>query len=202
MGVPPGSEWLSRPEDVYRAIEHCNRNWRERLSYEDFELEPEEHAAMLFVKHKNYLIWDAVDGEMKLTTKGNNFKGSDKANIAEKFLKQIMNSVVEENVEWDDPEQARENLKLSIKRNAAGALDELRLEDVDMDDFTLVQVVRPHDYYKPIEIRTNARRATPRDTSSPGISGDMEAAAGASKTADVNVNWSACWVSQSGRLSR
>jgi hypothetical protein len=149
---------------VRDAIEECNRNWRERLAYEDFELEPEEHAAMLFVRHKNYLIWDVGDGGLKLTTKGNNFKGSDKANIAQIFLNRIMSCVVAENVNWDDPEEAQQRLVLSIKKNTASALDEMRMEDFDLNDFTMVQVVRPPRYYKPIESRTASKRINQQAT--------------------------------------
>ena len=42
---------------------------------------------MIFVKHKNYLIFDSKNGKIEMITKGNNFKGSDKADIARKALR-------------------------------------------------------------------------------------------------------------------
>ena len=91
-----------------------NVKWQKDLNYPDFELEPEKHDGMIFVKHKNYLIFDSKDGKIEMMTKGNNFKGSDKANIARKVLENIMIDVLKENPSWDDEEEARDKIKNSI----------------------------------------------------------------------------------------
>jgi len=52
-----------------------------------------------------------------MNTKGNNFKGEDKANIARKILKTIMMNVLKENLSWDDEEEARKAIKNSIVNN-------------------------------------------------------------------------------------
>ena len=99
--------WITKPDDAIKAIEECNNKWQEKLKYPDFELEPETHDAMIFVKHKNYLIFDEKNGKIEMITKGNNFKGSDKADIARKILNQIMIEVLHDNPSWDDEEVAR-----------------------------------------------------------------------------------------------
>ena len=76
---------------------------------------------MIFVKHKNYLIFDAKDGKIEMVTKGNNFKGSDKADIARKALNDIIIEVLKENHTWKDEEEVRKAVKESIanKTNAS-----------------------------------------------------------------------------------
>ena len=82
MGQSPEGgqgDYFSDPDEVLKVIRFLNDRWREKLNYPGFELEPEYSDIMLFVKHKNYLIWNARDGKLHMSTKGNNFKGSDKA---------------------------------------------------------------------------------------------------------------------------
>lgn len=141
-------DWLTRSEDAIKAIEECNIRWQRELNYPSFELEPEIHDAMIFVKHKNYLIFDENNGEIEMITKGNNFKGSDKANIARKVLKEIMIEVLRENARWTDEEEARMKVKESIKTKTMEILSKLDLSKVDIDDLTLIQSVKPASRYK------------------------------------------------------
>jgi DNA polymerase elongation subunit (family B) len=141
--------WITKPDIALSAIEECNDKWQKDLNYPDFELEPETHDAMIFVKHKNYLIFDGKNGKIELVTKGNNFKGSDKANIARKVLKNIMIEVLKENSTWDDEEEARKNIKNCIIEKTKQEISNLDLKKVDLDDLTLIQSVQPAKRYKP-----------------------------------------------------
>ena len=143
------NKWISEPEIAISSIKECNLRWQKALNYPGFELEPEKHDAMIFVKHKNYLIFDEKDGKIELVTKGNNFKGSDKADIARKVLKQIMFEVLKENISWDDEEKARKNVKESIINNTKKIISRIDLKKVDLEDLTLVQSVQPAKRYKP-----------------------------------------------------
>jgi len=151
LGVSTGenkSIWLTKPDVVFSAIDECNKKWQKDLNYPDFELEPEIHDGMIFVKHKNYLIFDNKNGKIELTTKGNNFKGSDKANIARKVLKTIMINVLKENTSWTNEEEARKEIKNSIRNNTKEIVSTLDLSKVNLDDLTLVQSVQPAKKYK------------------------------------------------------
>jgi DNA polymerase elongation subunit (family B) len=141
-------KWLTKPEEAFSAIEQCNIKWQKDLEYPDFELEPEIHDGMIFVKHKNYLIFDTKDGKIEMTTKGNNFKGSDKANIARKVLENIMMNVLKENPSWEDEDEVRNAVKNSIKSQTREILSRLDLSQVDLDDLTLIQSVQPSKRYK------------------------------------------------------
>jgi hypothetical protein len=141
-------KWLTKPQVAYEAIASCNTKWRETLKYPEFELEPEVHDAMLFVKHKNYLIFDAKNGSVDLITKGNNFKGSDKANIARRVLESIMMQVLRDNPEWEDEEEVRKQIRESIITVTQDVLSTLDLTKVDLDDLTLLQSVQPAKRYK------------------------------------------------------
>jgi DNA polymerase elongation subunit (family B) len=140
--------WITKPDIALSAIEDCNIKWQRELNYPDFELEPEKHDGMIFVKHKNYLIFDNKDGKIELITKGNNFKGSDKADIARKVLKNIMIEVLKENPTWTDEEEARNAIKNSIMNKTKEIVSKLDLNKVDLDDLTLVQSVQPAKRYK------------------------------------------------------
>jgi len=140
--------WLTKPEKALSAIQKCNTKWQQELNYSDFELEAEQHDAMIFVKHKNYLIFDTKDGIFQMITKGNNFKGSDKANIARKLLRGIMINVMKENPSWNDEEEARKKVKDSILKNTKEFISKIDLSKVDLDDFTLIQSVQPARRYK------------------------------------------------------
>ena len=141
-------DWLSNPEDVLSAIKDCNTRWQTELNYPDFELEPEIHDCMIFVKHKNYLIFDEKNGKIELNTKGNNFKGSDKANIARKILRKIMMNVLKENPSWTDEKKARIDIKKSIINNTKKILLDFDISKVEIDDLTLIQSVKPSNQYK------------------------------------------------------
>jgi DNA polymerase elongation subunit (family B) len=143
------NKWISEPKIAISSIKECNLRWQKALNYPGFELEPEKHDAMIFVKHKNYLIFDEKDGKIDLITKGNNFKGSDKADIARKVLKQIMFEVLKENISWDDEEKARKNVRESIINNTNKIISRIDLKKVDLEDLTLVQSVQPAKRYKP-----------------------------------------------------
>ncbi len=140
--------WITKPEFVIKAIDECNNKWQEKLKYPDFELEPETHDVMIFVKHKNYLIFDEKNGNIELVTKGNNFKGSDKADIARKILKQIMIEVLYDNPSWNDEEMARQKVKETILEKTSEIVTKLDLKKVDIEDLTLVQSVQPAKRYK------------------------------------------------------
>jgi len=142
------SAWLTRPDVAFSAIDECNKKWQEDLKYPDFELEPEIHDGMMFIKHKNYLIFDNKNGNIDMITKGNNFKGSDKANIARKVLKTIMIKVIKELPSWIDEEEARKIIKESIRYKTKEALSTLDLSKVELYDLTLVQSVQPAKRYK------------------------------------------------------
>ncbi len=141
-------KWITKPEIALNAIEDCNKKWQKDLNYPDFELEPEKHDSMIFVKHKNYLIFDSKNGKLEMNTKGNNFKGSDKANIARKVLKEIMIKVIKENTSWDDEEEARKSVKNAIMEKTKEVLEKLDLSTVDIEDLTLIQSVQPARRYK------------------------------------------------------
>lgn len=140
--------WITKPEKVIKAIEECNVKWQKELNYPDFELEPETHDAMIFIKHKNYLIFDEKNGKIEMITKGNNFKGSDKADIARKVLNQIMIQVLHDNPCWNNEEEARQKIKEDIIKKTGEIVSKLDLEKVDLDDLTLVQSVQPAKRYK------------------------------------------------------
>jgi len=155
--------WLTKPDVALSAIKECNNKWQKDLKYPDFELEAENHDAMMFVKHKNYLIFDNKNGKIEMNTKGNNFKGSDKANIARKILKTIMMNVLKENPSWEDEEEARMAIKNSIINKTKEILLKLDLSQVDLDDLTLIQSVQPAKRYKLNQdgsISTFGKRAT------------------------------------------
>jgi DNA polymerase elongation subunit (family B) len=146
---PDENQWITKPDDAFSAIEECNIKWQKNLNYPGFELEPETHEGMIFVKHKNYLIFDSKNGKFEMITKGNNFKGSDKANIARKVLEQIMIEVLRENPTWNDEEEARNAVKTSIFSKTKEIVSKLDLKKVDLDDLTLIQSVQPAKRYKP-----------------------------------------------------
>jgi len=151
LGVSiPNNEnsWLTKPDIALTTIEECNKKWQKDLNYPDFELEPEIHDGMIFVKHKNYLIFDSKNGKIEMNTKGNNFKGSDKADIARKALEDIMIRVLKENPCWENEDDARKAIKNSIVNKTKEVIQTLDLEKVDLDDLTLVQSVQPANRYK------------------------------------------------------
>jgi DNA polymerase elongation subunit (family B) len=141
--------WLTKPDVALESIRECNSRWQKALNYSDFELEPEIHDGMIFVKHKNYLMFDTKNGNFNMTTKGNNFKGSDKANIARKVLEQIMFGVLKDNPSWDDEEEARKSVKNCIVEKTKEIVSDLDLTKVDLEDLTLIQSVQPAKRYKP-----------------------------------------------------
>jgi len=146
---PDENLWITKPDNAFSAIEECNIKWQKNLNYTGFELEPETHDGMIFVKHKNYLIFDSKNGKFEMVTKGNNFKGSDKANIARKVLEKIMIEVLKENPTWNNEEEARNAVKASILDKTKDIVSKLDLKKVDLEDLTLVQSVQPAKRYKP-----------------------------------------------------
>jgi len=140
--------WLTTPDKALDAIEKSNQRWQKELDYPDFELEPEMHDAMVFVKHKNYLIFDVKQGQVEMITRGNNFKGSDKANIARKALKEIMVRVLADVPFWDDEEKARQRVQESIQNHTQEVISELDFSKVELADLILIQSVKPASRYK------------------------------------------------------
>jgi DNA polymerase elongation subunit (family B) len=150
LGAEYGKDdWILHPSEAYEIIEGCNDKWRKKLQYDGFELEAEEYEAMIFVKHKNYLIFDIENDKVKMITKGNNFKGSDKPDIARIILEDIMINVLKENLSWKDEEKARESVKNSIKNITMDKIKNLDIENFDISAFSLIQSVQPHKRYKP-----------------------------------------------------
>jgi DNA polymerase elongation subunit (family B) len=145
---PNDDEWITKPEVANAAIKQCNEKWQKELKYPDFELEAEHHDGMIFVKHKNYLIFDEKNGKIEMTTKGNNFKGSDKANIARKVLAEIMMTVLKENPCWEKEDDVRAAVKESIRNKTRDIVAQLDLASVDLNDLTLIQSVQPEKRYK------------------------------------------------------
>lgn len=142
------NSWITKPDVALAAIKDCDIKWEKDLNYPDFELEPEIHDCMIFVKHKNYLIFDAKDGKIEMIAKGNNFKGSDKADIARKALNDIMIEVLKENHTWKDEEEARKAVKNSILNKTKEIISKIDLTKVNLDDLTLIQSVQPAKRYK------------------------------------------------------
>ena len=103
---------------------------------------------MLFVKHKNYLIWKAKDGRLKMYTKGNNFKGSDKAPIARRVLEEIMFRVLRDHLKWEDENKVKDSVRRSIKRYTLDIVGRLDLSNVRLEDLILIQSVRSPSVYK------------------------------------------------------
>lgn len=141
--------WYILPDEAIEGIKEANNQIRDYLKYEAFDLEAEQHDAMVFVVHKNYLIFDVKKGQLEMVTKGNNFRGSDKAPIAQKLLKDIMRNALKDVAEWTDEEKAREALKAAIKKWTRETLKTFDVTKVDKADLTLVQVVQPSASYKP-----------------------------------------------------
>ncbi len=140
--------WLTKPQIAMAAIKQSNIKWQNELKYPDFELEPEQHDAMIFVKHKNYLIFDNKDGQIEMITKGNNFKGSDKANIARKVLAEIMMKVLQDNPRWENEDDARAAVRESIKTKTREVVSQLDLARVNLNDLIIIQAVQPEKRYK------------------------------------------------------
>ncbi len=148
QGKPVQGDWLSQPDDILSTIQKCNERWREKLSYEDFELEPEVDTAMVFVKHKNYLIFNVEDGELKLQTKGNNFKGSDKAEIARRCLATIMKKVLFSHLVWSGGEgTTRKKFTQTLKNVTTEEIKKLSTKDFKIEELHLVQGVSPPKSY-------------------------------------------------------
>ncbi|BDC36281.1 MAG: DNA polymerase elongation subunit (family B) [Candidatus Methanoliparum thermophilum] len=140
-------EFITPPEKIFDVIEECNKVWRERLNYPDFELEPERHTAMFFLKHKNYLVWDIEDGNLVMKTKGNNFKASDKAELAVKILEKIMYNVLKNHLSWNDENEEQERVKRSIRDITKDIVSSLNLDEVDISDLIMTQTVSPPNSY-------------------------------------------------------
>jgi len=150
--VPAGTTkagWITPPEDILDTIQESNRRWREKLNYEDFELETELDTAMVFVKHKNYLIFNIEDGRLVILTKGNNFKGSDKAEIARTCLSGIMQKVLFSHLQWDgDEERTRKKFTQTIKKVTSKEIENLTMRNFNVEELTLIQRVSPPRTYK------------------------------------------------------
>lgn len=146
----PGApdSWYILPDDAEAAIQEANETIRKSLNYEAFELEAEHHDAMVFVVHKNYLIFDVKKGQLVMTTKGNNFRGSDKAPVAQRILSDIMRSALKDVLVWEDEETAREAMRAAIKRWTRETLKTFDMSKVEKSELTLIQVVQPVAAYK------------------------------------------------------
>lgn len=146
---PREDAWITMPDDAMATIDAMNTHWREYLNYPAFELEAEVSDAMVFVVHKNYLKFTARDGKLKMETKGNNFKGSDKAPLARTLLADIMLLALKDVAEWTDEEDARERMKTAIKRATTEVMKDRDVTGTEWGELTLRQQVRPIRSYKP-----------------------------------------------------
>ncbi|HLF17228.1 MAG TPA: DNA polymerase elongation subunit (family B), partial [Candidatus Thermoplasmatota archaeon] len=146
---PEGDKWITLPDVALATVAQANRKWRDALKYEAFELEAETHDAMVFVVHKNYLIFDAKKDEVTMETKGNNFKGSDKAPLAQQLLRDIMARALKEVASWEDEEKAREAMKAAIKKATKDVMATVEVTKSDWDDLILKQAVSPVKSYEP-----------------------------------------------------
>lgn len=147
---PEADKWITMPNVALAAVKAANKRWREFLDYPDFELEAEQYDAMVYVVHKNYLKFKAgADGEFVMETKGNNFKGSDKAPIAQTLLKPIMEKALRDVASWDDEEDARERMKTAIKRATTDVMSKTDINTTPWDQLVLRQKVAPIRSYKP-----------------------------------------------------
>lgn len=146
---PEEDKWITMPDEAVAAIDAMNEHWRKELDYEGFELEAEAYDAMVFIVHKNYLKFQARDGKLVMDTKGNNFKGSDKAPLARTLLSEIMALALKDVAVWDDEEDARERMRAAIKRATQTVMKDRDVTGTDWDELTLRQQVRPVRNYKP-----------------------------------------------------
>ncbi len=146
---PESDKWITLPDDAVGAVQAANKKWRDLLDYPDFELEAEQYDAMVFIVHKNYLKFKAKGGEVVLETKGNNFRGSDKAPLAQRLLQPIMAQALADVSSWDDEEDARERMKAAIKRATKEAVAGVNLDEISWQDIVLTQKAAPIRTYKP-----------------------------------------------------
>ena len=148
---PEADKWITMPDDAIEAVAVANRRWRDELKYEGFELEAETHDCMVFVVHKNYLIFDAdpKGAGIRMETKGNNFKGSDKAPLAQTLLKDIMHKALREVAVWDKEDAGREAMKVAIKRATKDVMATVQVAKTDWDALILRQSVSAIKSYEP-----------------------------------------------------
>ncbi len=147
---PKQDKWITMPDAAVGAVEAANKKWRDLLDYQDFELEAEQYDAMVYVVHKNYLKFKAdAAGKFVMETKGNNFKGSDKAPLAQTLLQPIMEQALRDVAEWDDEEDARERMKTAIKRATKDVMSGVDINQTPWDQLVLRQQVQPIRSYKP-----------------------------------------------------
>jgi DNA polymerase elongation subunit (family B) len=148
---PEMDKWITLPEKALDAVARANRKFRDQLGYEGFELEAETHDAMVFVVHKNYLIFDAnrKGPGIALETKGNNFKASDKAPLTHDVLRNIMAKALKECASWTREDEAREAIKVAIKRATKEVMQGVQVAKTDRDELILRQSVSPVKSYEP-----------------------------------------------------
>jgi DNA polymerase elongation subunit (family B) len=149
--LPEADKWITLPDKALAAVAQANRKFRDQLNYEGFELEAETHDAMVFVVHKNYLIFDAAKDGMgiALETKGNNFKASDKAPLTHDVLRGIMAKALKDVAVWSKEDDARESIKTAIKKATKEVMQTVQVAKTDRDELILRQSVGPVRSYEP-----------------------------------------------------
>jgi DNA polymerase elongation subunit (family B) len=149
--LPEMDKWITLPGTALDAVAKANRKFRDQLDYEGFELEAETHDAMVFVVHKNYLIFDAnrKGPGITLETKGNNFKASDKAPLTHEVLRNIMAKALKEVAVWTKEDDAREAIKVAIKRATKEVMQGVQVAKTGREDLILRQSVGPVRSYEP-----------------------------------------------------
>src|ERR1051325_4419810 len=83
-----------------------------------------------------------------METKGNNFKGSDKAPLAQTVLKDIMRRALKDVASWDSEEKGREAMKAAIKRATKDVMQGFQAVTADWDELILRQSVSPVKSYE------------------------------------------------------
>lgn len=140
------------PDVVKQGIHYINKRWQTKLNYPEYELEIEDHDGMLFVAHKNYLIFDHKDKDgkysPKFTSKGNNFKAKDKAPIAMSILEKISLDVAKKHSIWDNEDREFESLRTDIKIIARAIIDGLDMSQVKREHLIFRQNIGPVGSYK------------------------------------------------------
>ncbi|MHB1261444.1 MAG: DNA polymerase domain-containing protein [Thermoplasmatota archaeon] len=148
---PEADKWITLPDKALAAVAQANRKFRDQLNYEGFELEAETHDAMVFVVHKNYLIFDAnkKGPGIVLETKGNNFKASDKAPLTQGVMKDIMAKALKDVASWTKEDEAREAIKVAIKKATREVMQGVQVAKTPREDLVLRQSVSPVRSYEP-----------------------------------------------------
>jgi len=147
-------QYITEPEIIEQAVKAINKKWQDKLHYPTYELEVEWHDGMLFVKHKNYLIFDhVVDKEtgekrLKMKMKGNNFKAKDKPKFTVDILESIMFEVARKHAIWEDEDKEFLSVRTDIKEKAREVITNMDFTDMPIRKLQVRQGIAPMCHYK------------------------------------------------------